>query len=112
VEWREAYRETRRGSAGADRPRHPHQTHDAAARESKRLEHPDLARALAHTHHQGVANDHQDRHERRSHDQDHDQCDIAELGDERLVEGLFGVGCSLVGRVGERLVDCLHHTVV
>jgi hypothetical protein len=42
-----------------------HQTHDAAARESKRLEHPDLARALAHTHHQGVANDHQDRHERR-----------------------------------------------
>src|SRR6202035_5950686 len=89
-----------------------HQAQDAAAGEAERLEHPDLARALPHAHHQSVADDHQDRHERRAYHQFHDERDIAELRDERLTERLLRVGRCLVGGVGEHLVDRPRYAII
>ena len=89
-----------------------HHSQDSPAREAERLQHADLPRTFAYRQRHGVADDHQDGDEGGADHQEHDQGDVAELGRERLAEGLFGVGRGLRGGIGEHRIDGFCDTVV
>ena len=77
----------------------------AGAREPQRLQHRELARALAHRLRHRAGGDEAEHEQHGRRDRDHDAADVADLLREPLDESLFGRRLRLGRRVGEHLVE-------